>query len=83
LKDVKTSKSVYPSHAAQLAAYELASVECGYGATDYQAVIHLTADGEYELVQTHAKAEDFLSVLACHRTMSKSKSWIGATKEPV
>lgn len=75
LDDVKTSKNVYPSHAAQLAGYELASVEDGYGATDFQAVIHLTNDGRYEFVRTHATADDFLSILAAHNTMSKSKGW--------
>jgi hypothetical protein len=58
-----------------LAAYELASIEDGYGATDYRAVIHLTADGRYELVQTHAKAEDFLSILQAYQTMQGSKGW--------
>jgi hypothetical protein len=76
LLDVKTSKSVYDTHALQLAAYELASVECGYGPTDYRAVIHLTADGQYELVQTKAGAADFLSVLQAYQTMSGSKGWL-------
>lgn len=75
LDDVKTSKRVYPSHAAQLAAYELASVECGYEPTDFRAVIHLTEDGRYELVRTYATGDDFLSILAAHNTMSRSKGW--------
>lgn len=75
LKDVKTSKNVYPSHAAQLAGYELGSVEDGYGETDYQAVIHLTDDGRYELVRTYATADDFLSILAAYQTMQGAKGW--------
>jgi len=59
LLDLKTSKRVYDTHALQLAAYELASVECGYGATDQRAVVHVTAEGTYELVVCHAKPEDF------------------------
>lgn len=75
LVDLKTSKGIYPTHALQLAAYEMASVECGYGATDHRAVVHVTANGNYELVLTHATSEDFLSVLTAHNTMSKSKGW--------
>lgn len=75
LDDVKTSKRVYPTHAAQLAGYELASVECGYEPTDFRAVIHLTDDGRYELVRTYATGDDFLSILAAHNTMSRSKGW--------
>lgn len=74
LLDVKTSKGCYPTHSLQLAAYEAASVECGYGSTDYRAVVHLTAEGEYELRITNATTEDFISVLAAHRTMAR-KDW--------
>ena len=76
LLDLKTSKSVYDSHALQLAAYEMASVECGYGPTDYRAVVHVTEDGRYELVRTHAAPEDFLSILQAHQTMQRSKEWM-------
>jgi len=76
LLDLKTSKGVYSSHALQLAAYELASVECGYGETDYRVVIHVTEDGRYEFVRTHAEPEDFLSVLAAYTTMQGAKSWL-------
>lgn len=75
LVDLKTSKNVYPSHGAQLAAYELASVECGYGSTDHRAVIHVTQDGKYEFVQTSATADDFLSIFACYQTMQRAKGW--------
>jgi len=75
LLDLKTSKHVYPTHALQLAAYEMASVECGYGPTDHRAVVHVTQDGRYELVQTHATEDDFLNVLAAHNTMAGSKAW--------
>lgn len=75
LVDLKTSKGIYPTHALQLAAYEMASVECGYGPTDHRAVVHVTADGKYELVLTHASPEDFLSVLSAHQTMQNAKGW--------
>lgn len=69
--DLKTSSGVYPSHALQLAAYEGASVECGYEPTDYRAVIHVTKAGEYELVLTSATLEDFLSVRATYDVMQR------------
>lgn len=74
LIDLKTSKACYASHSMQLAAYELASVECGYGATDYRAVVRVTADGLYEFRRANATADDFLSVLSTHQTMSR-KDW--------
>lgn len=74
LLDLKTSKSCYPTHALQLAAYEAASVECGYSPTDYQAVIHVTAGGLYELRRVSASIDEFASVLACYQTMQKKDS---------
>lgn len=62
LADLKTSAGIYDSHFIQLVAYELASVESGYPATDAQYVIHVTADGNYEFVKSIAKAEHFLAV---------------------
>jgi hypothetical protein len=62
--DLKTSKGVYLSHHKQLAGYEIGTVECGYEPSDELAVIHVSADGNYELVRSVAKAEDFLTTLA-------------------
>lgn len=73
LVDLKTSKGVYPTHALQLAAYELASVECGYEPTDHRWVLHVFPDGAYELVQTFAPPEGFLSVLSTYRTLQGLK----------
>jgi hypothetical protein len=74
LVDLKTSKGVYPeSHFRQLAAYELASVECGYPKTDGQFVLHVTADGNYEFVPSTAKAEDFLAVLEVYKSNGRLK----------
>lgn len=74
LLDLKTSKDCFATHSLQLAAYELASVECGYGPTDYRAVVRVSCDGQYELRQANATAEEFLSVLSTHEVMQK-KSW--------
>jgi hypothetical protein len=73
LADLKTSKGVYMSHQLQLAAYELASVEGGYPATDAQAVIHVTADGKYELVFSTATAEQFLAVRSVYAALEGLK----------
>lgn len=62
LGDLKTSKGVYDSHKLQLAAYELAAQECGYPATDRQAIIHVTAQGKYEVVFSDATPAQFLAV---------------------
>jgi hypothetical protein len=62
LVDLKTSSGVYQSHHLQLAAYELASVECDYEATDGQFVLHLTKDGAYEFVPSVATGAQFLAV---------------------
>jgi hypothetical protein len=71
LLDLKTSSGVYQSHALQLAAYEGASVECGYEPTDYRAVIHVTKTGEYELVVTSATLEDFLAVRKTYEVLQR------------
>ena len=81
LVDLKTSKSVYPTHALQLAAYEMASIECGYGATEYRAVLHVTGDGKYEFVRCNAQPEHFLSVLSTYNVMQGSKAWTGNQTE--
>ena len=76
LCDLKTSKGVYPTHALQLAAYELASIECGYGPTVGRGILHVTAEGGYEFRRAKASGEDFLSVLDLHRRYRAAKEWI-------
>ena len=63
LLDLKTSKSVYPSYHLQLAGYEGAMEECGYGTVDQTAVVRVTADGKYELVPGRSTPDQFASVL--------------------
>lgn len=67
LIDLKTSKKAHDTYQLQLQAYEKASVECGYEPTDHQAVLRVTADGQYEFVRnTDWTAEDFLAVRAVY-----------------
>lgn len=77
LLDLKTSKSVYATHAAQLIAYEVASIECGYSPTDGRAVVHVTEDGRYEFIRCNAQPEDFLSILATYLALDRGKKeWL-------
>jgi len=76
LGDLKTSKRAYPKHALQLAAYEAASLECGYEPTRERGVIQVDAEGKYRFVRCKATDKDFLSVLRLWRTMQRSKEWI-------
>jgi hypothetical protein len=66
--DLKTSKRVYTSHHRQLAAYELASVECGYEPTDAQGILHVMENGGYEFVRGLAEGEDFVITLRLHES---------------
>lgn len=80
LLDLKTSKGIYDTHYLQLEAYEGASVECGYEPTDWRGVIHVTADGRYELhinqlknaVQPWAHS-DFLAARELYGRMNEVK----------
>ena len=65
--DLKTSKGVYNGHSRQLEAYELASVESGYDPTDVRAILHVTADGLWELKRSFGRPESFLAALADYR----------------
>jgi len=73
LIDLKTSSGTYPSQMFQLEAYELASRECGYGPTDFRYILHVTKNGEYEMVRSKATQSDFLAVLACYRALEDMK----------
>lgn len=75
LGDLKSSKSVYVTHAKQLAAYELGSIECGLGATDARIVIHVDKDGKYRIVRTDewATPHDFLTTLAEYNSLAGMK----------
>ncbi len=64
----KRPKDPYTTDMKQLAGYEIAAVECGYPPTDGQFVLYVMADGTYEFVPSHAKAEDFLSALQVYKT---------------
>lgn len=60
--DLKTSKGIYDSHMLQLSAYRLALEESGYGRSDFEAVIQVTADGKYDVKLNTRRPEHFLAV---------------------
>jgi hypothetical protein len=72
LRDIKTSKAVYPrQHFPQLMAYENARVEMGEAPTDDQGILLLTASGEYrEVLARDATFADFRVLLEAHRSQS-------------
>lgn len=71
LLDVKTAKHVYPEHWLQLEGYQGLSVESGLGGFEERAVIHLTAEGFYEVRKSEATYDDFLAVLVVSRIMKR------------
>jgi hypothetical protein len=71
--DLKTGKRIYAdSQFPQLAAYEQASVECGAEPTAFQAILHLTPDGEYDFQISTDTFDDF-RVLLDHYTSVKRR----------
>jgi hypothetical protein len=72
--DAKTGKRVYDEALLQLAAYELAAVEMGEEPSDRLLVLRLGVDGEYEVVESHATAEQFLGVKAAFDALADLKS---------
>lgn len=73
LWDLKTSGKTYPTHQLQLAAYEGASVECGYPPTDHQLVVRVGSDGSYEVKKSGATLEDFLGIKAAYDVLRRVK----------
>lgn len=80
LWDLKTTESLpryksgdvkppYPEHLAQLAGYELAARESGYGESDYQAVVRVDASGSYDVTISWADQGCFLAFLGAYRAL--------------
>lgn len=81
LIDAKSSKRIYPdSHFPQLAAYELASVECGYDPTDYQAVLRVAPTGKYELRPSCAEPQHFVGLKCAYDAVTSLKAAAKAQK---
>ncbi|MCW2953239.1 MAG: hypothetical protein JWQ48_2409 [Conexibacter sp.] len=69
--DLKTSARgiVYPEAHLQAAAYALADEECGAPPADGIVIVAVGVDGSFEAVEGEASSQDWLSVLATHRTL--------------
>lgn len=76
IQDLKTGASVYETHPIQLEAYEGASVESGYDATDYRFVIHVTKDGRYEVRQSKVSISHFLAIKGAWHAIEEAKEAI-------
>lgn len=70
LGDFKTSKRLYDSVFAQLEAYEIASIECGLGETDFRFAVRLGADGEYEYEESQVSGV-WLPLLQAYRAQKE------------
>lgn len=76
LVDLKTSGRVYPEHHLQTAAYTLALEECRGERPDTGIIVAVGGDGSFLADRSLADDEDYLSVLACHRTVNRVRSAI-------
>lgn len=77
LIDYKTSKGTYDKQFFQLAAYELASQECGYEPTDFQAIVLLSPDGEFtdkHFEESKVTTDQWLAVLAAFKAQQEAKA---------
>lgn len=67
LLDYKTSKSIYPaSQFVQIAGYDLGGIETGHEPTDWQAIVQLGENGDYNVGYSTATHADFLGYLAAY-----------------
>lgn len=74
LVDLKTNVRgrVYAvEHFLQVAAYEHAAVECGHEPTDFQAVLAIGPDGSWNLRESFATAQHFLSLLPAYHSVKE------------
>jgi hypothetical protein len=82
LADLKTSARPYPEQHLQIAAYLYALEECYAPHDDIYAdrgmIVLLGADGTFTTHRCKAERKDFLSVLACHRAVSRVRGALKA-----
>lgn len=68
-----TVKPPYPEMILQLAGYELAAVECGHAASDFQAVLRVDSTGAYDFTTSWLIPDDFLPILHAYRGVALAK----------
>jgi hypothetical protein len=67
LVDCKTGGYISEGAHAQLAGYDYLAGICEIGATDWQAILRVDAEGGYELIEGEAVHEDFLCAVDVYR----------------
>lgn len=65
--DAKTGRYVMPAHHVQVALYALLAELCGFGSSNWTALLHLHGDGSYTLVPGQATREDALAAVDLYR----------------
>jgi hypothetical protein len=81
LMDLKTSKVIADDHLIQVAAYEGASIECGWPPTVGRLLVRVSEEGGYEVRQSYAEFEDFLFVLDVYRSFGRLRDREKAAKK--
>lgn len=74
--DYKTNPKgrVYDEAHLQARAYADAEVECGNAPPDGVVIVAVGEDGSFELVDCEARSQDWLNVLATHRSMGQLRN---------
>jgi len=76
LIDLKTSPwaRIYPEAHMQTCGYSLALPECGIEPVDGILIVAVAADGEFVTSEGFAEDQDFLNILATHRSMGRLRA---------
>lgn len=67
-------KTPYPENFLQLGLYEIARRECGYEATDWQAIVTVDANGEYDFTCSWLQPEAALDFIPAYRRFKEVAS---------
>lgn len=59
----------YDEHLLQVEGYDIASIESGYGESDYRAVVRVDSKGDWDLTISWAEHEDFLAALRLYKRL--------------
>jgi hypothetical protein len=86
LIDAKTGGFIPTKAHAQLGAYDKLATDCGFGPSDWQAILQLSEDGTYRLIPVQATHKSFELALELYRENARiqgaaTKEWKKAQKE--
>lgn len=74
LIDAKTGFWISQQHHAQVAMYDLLLAKCGFGASDFTAILKVAEDGTYELLPVRADPTDALVALDVYRRSARIRN---------